>query len=202
MPRFFILARICCGLFAWAFIGATGLSAQTDEGSRRVIIEDDARAKVIVREDEPDTVIIKKDEPARVIVKEQPAKVIVREKPAVVIEREPGKIIVDEEPEGLVLRDDPGMVIVEDRDGNVIVGETPPLIVNLQAELKRVGCYRGEIDGAWASESAAALEAFYLARGLENPTFEPTEEALALVKADDDIACIAAAAPQDVHIRD
>ncbi len=183
MPRFSIFAWMCFGLFAWTFIGTTGLSAQTDEGSRRVIIEEDAGAEVIVREDEPDNVII-------------------REKPAVVIEREPGKVIVDEEPEGIVLRDDPGTVIVKDRDGNVIVGETPPLIVNLQAELKRVGCYRGAIDGAWASESAAALEAFYLARGFENPTFEPTEEALALVKSEGDIVCIAAAAPRDVYIRD
>lgn len=59
----------------------------------------------------------------------------------------------------------------------------------LQTELKRVGCYLGEVDGDWGRGSASALDRFNEAAGLELSVDEPTGDALDAVTAKTEAVC-------------
>lgn len=63
------------------------------------------------------------------------------------------------------------------------------LIEAAQTELKRLGCYRGPIDGDWGRGSRAALAQFY--KEVKQPDLgaEPTEEILSLLKRPDNASC-------------
>ncbi len=56
----------------------------------------------------------------------------------------------------------------------------------LQTELARVGCYQGEADGDWGRGSAAALERFNEAAGLELAVDQPSGEALDAVTGNEE----------------
>lgn len=56
------------------------------------------------------------------------------------------------------------------------------LALDLQKELKRVGCDPGALDGAWGGKSRRALITFTRHAKLQIPTQEPTSEALAAVR--------------------
>ncbi|MEO6396494.1 MAG: caspase family protein [Devosia sp.] len=68
------------------------------------------------------------------------------------------------------------------------------LVVALQSELRRVGCYAGELDGQWGPLSRAALARFNAAKGLGGGG-EPSAGAQAVVAAADANVCAASAAP-------
>jgi uncharacterized caspase-like protein len=59
----------------------------------------------------------------------------------------------------------------------------------LQKELKRVGCYEGEVDGVWGDGSEAALENFGARRGRPLASLEPDEANLAAVSAESGRIC-------------
>ena len=65
----------------------------------------------------------------------------------------------------------------------------PPLARQLQAELQRVGCSPGAIDGVWGDQAKAALGRFARHAKLTLPTGEPTPAALEALKAQEGRVC-------------
>lgn len=60
---------------------------------------------------------------------------------------------------------------------------------NIQRELKRVGCYFGEIDGSWGAGSKRALSSFMDRVNASLPIGEPDYILLALIRAQPAAAC-------------
>jgi hypothetical protein len=60
---------------------------------------------------------------------------------------------------------------------------------DLQRELKRVGCYDGEIDGHWGTGSRVAMKTFTERVNATLPVDEPDNILLALVQGQKDKAC-------------
>ena len=73
------------------------------------------------------------------------------------------------------------------------------LVIAVQTELKRVGCYPGEIDGAWGDQSRGALAAFGHAAKVEGVESAPTPEILVIIKGKSETVCVADAAPAAEH---
>jgi hypothetical protein len=65
----------------------------------------------------------------------------------------------------------------------------PPLAQQLQAELQRVGCSPGAVDGGWSGKAKAALGRFARHAKLTIPTGEPTLAALEALKAQEGRIC-------------
>ncbi len=61
----------------------------------------------------------------------------------------------------------------------------------VQTELKRVGCYSGEIDGVWGGQSREALVAFGHFAEVDVAELAPTSEILAIIKAKGAAVCVA-----------
>ncbi len=61
----------------------------------------------------------------------------------------------------------------------------------LQRELKRVGCYHGEITGVWSPATRHASEAFLALANAKLPVAEPDAVLLALVQASQTTSCLA-----------
>ncbi len=139
--------------------------------------EDEAPAKADAKEEDDEAEPAKnEDEPADIIVKED--------------ERKPAEIIVKEEV-GKPEKDKEEVIIKE------VIKEEPPLVVVLQTELKRVGCYHGKVDGDWGPGSSEALADFYHYGKVSSSKFDPTPDALALVKGKKGVVCLAHDRPQD-----
>jgi hypothetical protein len=66
---------------------------------------------------------------------------------------------------------------------------------NIQRELKRVGCYYGEIDGSWGLGSKRALSAFMDRVNASLPITEPDYILLALIRAQPAAACSVSCPP-------
>lgn len=75
------------------------------------------------------------------------------------------------------------------------VEEVDPALLarQLQTELARVGCYAGTIDGDWGRRSAAALDRFSEAAGIEIASNGPSGEALDAVSSRHETVCEAKA---------
>jgi hypothetical protein len=73
------------------------------------------------------------------------------------------------------------------------------LVIAVQTELKRVGCYPGEIDGAWGDQSRGALAAFGHAAKVDVVESAPTPEILVIIKGKSETVCVADAAPAAEH---
>ena len=63
------------------------------------------------------------------------------------------------------------------------------LISDLQRELKRVGCYEGEIDGVWTRSTRDAMERFTELANAKLPTHEPDIILLSLVRGYARVGC-------------
>lgn len=59
----------------------------------------------------------------------------------------------------------------------------------IQAELKRVGCYTGRIDGSWGSRSRSAMTTFMAEVNAQLPTTEPDVFLLSLIKGQKATVC-------------
>lgn len=65
----------------------------------------------------------------------------------------------------------------------------------LQRELTRVGCYSGDINGAWTTSSRVAMKAFVDHVNASLPIHSPDPVLLSLVRGHPDGACVAACFP-------
>lgn len=63
------------------------------------------------------------------------------------------------------------------------------IVVALQTELKRVGCYHGKIDGLWGRRSYAALDAFSHYGKVKHDNYQPSETWIKHVKAKTKTVC-------------
>ena len=63
------------------------------------------------------------------------------------------------------------------------------LVLALQTELNRVGCYAGTIDGDWGNMSRAAVAAFSESSGIAIPAAEPTPDLLDTLKSRSTVVC-------------
>lgn len=72
----------------------------------------------------------------------------------------------------------------------------------LQGELRRVGCYAGEINGIWAPPSKRAMKAFTDRVNATLPTEKPDYVLLALVQSQADTVCGAACPTGQVQTRE
>ena len=63
------------------------------------------------------------------------------------------------------------------------------LALTLQTELKRVGCYNGELDGLWGEQSRAALHAFGNSSNIDTTDSDPSLAWVQHVKEKSDIEC-------------
>jgi len=63
------------------------------------------------------------------------------------------------------------------------------IALTLQTELKRVGCYRGSLDGLWGPRSAAALDAFAHHGKVDHADLKPSEIWIKHVKAKTKTVC-------------
>jgi peptidoglycan hydrolase-like protein with peptidoglycan-binding domain len=70
-----------------------------------------------------------------------------------------------------------------------ISGDRGLLARDLQRELKRVGCYDGEINGVWTPSTRSAMKAFTGRVNAALPTEEPDHILLTLVQGHQDKAC-------------
>jgi hypothetical protein len=59
----------------------------------------------------------------------------------------------------------------------------------LQAELRRTGCYRGAVDGVWGASSISALQAFNRRAGTGLDAQQPSAEAVSAVSRRNGIVC-------------
>jgi peptidoglycan hydrolase-like protein with peptidoglycan-binding domain len=78
-------------------------------------------------------------------------------------------------------------------------GDRAALARELQRELKRVGCYEGEINGTWGPQSRKAMKAFTDQANARLPIEQPDLILLTMVQGQRERACTipAAAAPAD-----
>lgn len=65
------------------------------------------------------------------------------------------------------------------------------LVLGVQSELQRVGCYNGEPDGIWSSSSKDALGRYYKVRKTLRQEEEPNDFLLELLKRERGIVCVA-----------
>ena len=72
---------------------------------------------------------------------------------------------------------------------NIDPGDRAALARALQRELKRVGCYSGEITGVWTTSSRMAMKAFTQRVNATLPIDTPDPVLLSLVQAHPDRAC-------------
>ena len=73
-----------------------------------------------------------------------------------------------------------------------------------QTELRRLGCYRMKVDGAWGRGSRTALTSYFLAKKVVPDTLEPTMDLVTRLQAEDKVVCelrVARAAPQKPVVR-
>jgi hypothetical protein len=70
------------------------------------------------------------------------------------------------------------------------------VVIAVQAELKRVGCYPGAVDGVWGGRSREALAAFGEFAKVDAGNLAPTPEILALIKGKVEVVCVEAGSPQ------
>ena len=81
-------------------------------------------------------------------------------------------------------------------------GAAPPgpgeIVIAVQAELKRVGCDPGEVDGVWGGRSREALAAFGHFAKVDVATLEPTPKIFVIIKGKAGTVCQAAAGPVEV----
>ena len=63
------------------------------------------------------------------------------------------------------------------------------LAMALQGELKRVGCYKGVVDGAWLGASQVAMRRFLQKVNAQLPVEQPDPALLSLLQAADNNAC-------------
>jgi hypothetical protein len=69
------------------------------------------------------------------------------------------------------------------------------LIRELQRELKRVGCYGGDVNGMWTTSSRLAMKSFTDKVNASLPIDNPDDVLLSLVRGHKDTACAAACPP-------
>lgn len=72
---------------------------------------------------------------------------------------------------------------------SVIPGDRPSLTRQLQRELKRVGCYSGEISGVWTTSSRMAMKSFTDSVNASLPIDNPDPVLLSLVQGHQNVAC-------------
>jgi uncharacterized caspase-like protein len=70
-----------------------------------------------------------------------------------------------------------------------LVIDTATLARDIQAELKRVGCYLLAVDGAWGRGSRTALTSYYLARKQVPDSLEPTPALLEQLRGESKVVC-------------
>ena len=102
--------------------------------------------------------------------------------------------------DGQIVGSDPAPAIVPDaaagsgqtEQGNTVVASLPAQAMNVQAELARVGCFKGKPDGNWGQESRDALGEYLNKKNLAADLLEPTDSLLSDLKAEPDEAiCVA-----------
>jgi len=75
------------------------------------------------------------------------------------------------------------------REGTLHPGDRASLARELQRELARVGCYDGEINGAWTTSTRQAMKAFIERVNAALPTNHPDAILLTLVRGHSGKAC-------------
>jgi peptidoglycan hydrolase-like protein with peptidoglycan-binding domain len=65
----------------------------------------------------------------------------------------------------------------------------PSLAREIQRELKRVGCYRGEVNGLWTPQTRTAMKAFVDDANAVLPVDKPDQVLLSLLQGERDTAC-------------
>jgi uncharacterized caspase-like protein len=68
-------------------------------------------------------------------------------------------------------------------------GDKGALALDVQKELKRVGCYSGEVDGKWGDGTRTALKNFATSAKITLSTDEPTQSALDFLSASKEDTC-------------
>lgn len=115
-------------------------------------------------------------EPGKAVSKDDPAPAKTPKGMAGKSDSPSGDALADAEGKGT--RDRP-----DKSSGRSADGSRKEIVVRLQKELRRVGCYEGEIDGAWGPASSDALGAFGARRGLDARDLSPSETWLKRVTA-------------------
>ena len=72
---------------------------------------------------------------------------------------------------------------------NHLARDRTAIAPELQRELKRVGCYHGEINGLWSASTRSAMKAFIARVNAALPVEQPDETLLALLQNHQEKAC-------------
>jgi hypothetical protein len=75
------------------------------------------------------------------------------------------------------------------KDGSVPLTGKAALALDVQKELKRVGCYTGEVDGKWGDGARTALKDFATRAKITLSTDEPTQSALDFLSVSKEGTC-------------
>jgi hypothetical protein len=78
----------------------------------------------------------------------------------------------------------------------------PSLSREIQRELKRVGCYRGEVNGLWTPATRAAMKAFVDDANAVLPVDKPDQVLLSLLQGKRDTACGSSCPPGQQQTQD
>jgi peptidoglycan hydrolase-like protein with peptidoglycan-binding domain len=94
-----------------------------------------------------------------------------------------------------------GTVVASTASTSQLVADIAPdeLVRRLQTELKRVGCYFGEVDGTWGASSRGAVEAFVRTTGLTLKSAEPSAEVVNAVASQLVRICPLKCAPSEIE---
>ncbi len=78
----------------------------------------------------------------------------------------------------------------------------PSLAREIQRELRRVGCYRGEVNGLWTAQTRVAMKAFVDDANAVLPVDKPDQVLLSLLQGERDTACGSSCPPGQQQTQD
>jgi hypothetical protein len=89
----------------------------------------------------------------------------------------------------------PALVALPKPAAKPMPSDFPSLAREIQRELKRVGCYRGEINGLWTPSTRVAMEAFVDDANAVLPVDKPDQVLLSLLQGERGTACDSSCPP-------
>lgn len=96
----------------------------------------------------------------------------------------------------------PALVALPQPVKRVMPTDFPSLAREIQRELKRVGCYRGEVNGLWTPSTRTAMKAFVDDANAVLPVDKPDQVILSLLQGERDTACDSSCPPGQQQTQD
>lgn len=188
----FMIAGLGAVAMALPVLAAETAIAQ-NQSTRQIVVEPDDKKKAAAKtETELKSGAAKADETKAVAATETKAKVEETNKIVTVPAKEEAAVEKKEqaavEKKAAAVTEEKA-VVAEEKAAEPKTLSKKDIVVALQTELKRVGCYHGKIDGLWGRRSYAALDAFSHYGKVKHNDYQPSETWIKHVKAKTKTVC-------------